>query len=536
MAEWEDIPDDDGWEDIPSNEIDDFPEIDPLGEALDIAGNQAMNVADGLTAGFRDEGEALVSGLYDDRPYNERLDAIENRREQANIGNEWELPAKVAGAAFTGAVTGKYVNPTSLVGGGSLATAEGGIYGLGNSEGSLRGNTEDFLQAAEDTGIGSLFGLVGAMGSAAAGSLANQVAHNAQKAMRPMASRISGWIKGNGAQIRKTTHQRMLAAADDLDIPLTAPERLGNDKLLAKQRRYESDYTLRNAVDPTLDARQARINQIARQQIGLEPADDINRMDLGEAAKGIRAKFKSVEDQFQPVYLDKQLRKELDNIVNNDALGVVKSPVKLEKAITRLKEGLINGVDGKTYLNTRSSMNRAIQTIYKQPSPDIAMAEGYAEAVNVLDKKFASQLSGEAQDTWNLARKQWKNLKLLDQPNAVLGENVNINKVKTGLNRNKGFLRGMDDTPLAKLADINDSSKVNFGNSGTAQRSENPMSWARKQVEMPLANATINRGGLLGPPIDNNISGPLASMMGAQSENTREIIEPQILDLLEGME
>ena len=64
---------------------------------------------------------------------------------------------------------------------------------------------------------------------------------------------------------------------------------------MTKQARYQTDEILNKAVQPTYDARQATVNQIARKEIGLPPADDINRFDLGVASKDISNKFKSIE-------------------------------------------------------------------------------------------------------------------------------------------------------------------------------------------------------------------------------------------------
>jgi len=259
------------------------------------------------------------------------------------------------------------------------------------------------------------------------------------------------------------------------------------------------DEVLADVVQPTLDARQARVNQIAREQIGLPPADDINRFDLGKAAKDISAKFKSVEGEYTTAGLDDDIFKQLDDLVSTRS--IVKPPAKAKQAVDRTLEMLDEGMSGKQYLQQRSLLDKEIQAIYKSDKPDVRLAEIYADIVDILDDKFASQLSGESAAVLSEARGQWKNLRLLDRPNAVQGGDVRISGIKTGLNKNKGFLRGMDETPLAKLADFADSTKFNFGRSGTAERSPfNPLQKIQSTIEKPFASAVISRGGMIPLP------------------------------------
>jgi hypothetical protein len=492
MSEWEDV----GWEDVPDEQRR-APQT-PLEGALGTASTQLQNVGEGLTMGFRDEAEALVNGMWDERPYTVRLKDIEARRAQENVGNPWELPAKIAGGLGTGALGAAAIAPTTLLGTAGVLAGEGMIAGAGTSPGTL---AEDPQQVAESAALGGATGL--ALG-AALGTTANL----AYKALSPTAQRVAGWIRGRGEQARQTTHERNLQTARELDVPTTAPERLADESLMMKQARYESDEILADVVKPTLDARQARVNQIARQEVGLPPADDINRFDLGQAARNIRDKFKSVEGSYQTATLDNDIMNRLDDVVTTR--GIVKPPEKAVTAVNRTMEMLDEGMTGSQYLQQRSQLDKEIQAIYKSANPDVRLAETYAEIVDVLDDKFASQLTGEAADTLQTARKQWKNLRLLDRPNAVKGGDVALAGIKTGLNRNKGFLRGMDETPLAKLSDLADSTKFNFGRSGTAERSPfNLLQRAQSTLEKPFAGAVIERGGMLGLR-----GGPEASAFG----------------------
>ena len=68
----------------------------------------------------------------------------------------------------------------------------------------------------------------------------------------------------------------------------------------------------------------------------------------------------------------------------------------------------------------------------------------------------------------------------------------------------------MDETPLARLADLADATKFKFGRSGTAERSPfNILQKAQSTLEMPFANAIIQRGGLI--PGLTNIPGASAA-------------------------
>lgn len=475
---------------------------DPLGAALDVAGSQMQNVAEGAMLGWRDEAEALLTSQMQDVPYNEALARIEARRAEANIGNEYEMAAKLAGGLFTGAATGMAVAPSTVVGTAALGGLEGAIAGAGLSEGTL---ADDPTRLATDALIGGAIGGV-------AGPVIGAMSNLAYRGLRPMSQRVAGWIRGTADDARMTTHQRNLQTARELEIPTTAPERLGDDALMAKQARYESDEILQEAVNPTLANRQARVNQIAREEVGLPQGDDINRFDLGQAAKDIRGRFKSIEGDYAPVRLNDDLMNRLDDVVATR--GIVKPPEKAVSAVNRTMELLDDGMSGAQYLQQRSQIDKEIQAIYKSANPDVRLAETYADIIEILDDEFASQLSGQSAATLRLARKQWKNLRLLDRPNAVQGGDVRLGGIKTGLNRNKGFLRGMDETPLARLADLADSTKFNFGRSGTAERSPfNLLQRAQSTLEMPFANATIQRGGLI-PGLTNIPGASSAGGMG----------------------
>ena len=407
----------------------------PLESALSVAGNQAQNVAEGAMLGWRDEAEALLSSQVSGQPYNEELARIEARRAESNIGNDYELAANIAGGGFTGALSGKVVNPSTIVGTGAIGLAEGLIAGAGLSEGSL---SDDPTQLATDALIG---GAVGAVAGPAVGALANA----GFRALKPMSQRIAGWIKGTADDVRKTTHQRNLETAKEFDIATTYPERSAEDALMAKQARYQTDEISNKAVQPTYDARQATVNQVARKELGLSPADDINRFDLGQAAKDISNKFKSIEGEYGMAKLDDDLFNRLDNLVTTKS--IVKPPQKATDAVNRTLGMLDEGMDGKQYLQQRSLLDKEIQGIYKSEKPDVRLAETYSEIIEILDDKFASQLDGEAALTLKDARYKWKNLRLLDRPNAVKGGDVSLPQVKTALNKNKSFLRGMDESP-----------------------------------------------------------------------------------------
>lgn len=500
MAEWEDIPTDE-WEGVPTDadtQVQRTPET-PIESAMGAAYNQLQNVGEGAMLGFRDEAEAALSGAWDNRPYDERLRDIEERRRILNINNPYKTAATLSGGLLTGALTGQLFSPSSVVGAASTGLLEGGLTGAGMSEGTL---SSDPAQLFTDTAAG---GVIGAGAVLGLGGLANV----SYRAMKPASQRILGWIKGDAENVRLTTHERNLRTAKEMGIPTTAPERMASDTLMKKQARYESDEILSDTVQPVYDARQARVNQIAREEIGLPQADDINRFDLGEASKNISNKFKSIEGDYQAASLDDDIFKQLDDLVSTRS--IVKPPQKAKDAVERTMEMLDEGMSGRQYLQQRSLLDKEIQAIYKSEKPDVRLAETYADIIDILDDKFASQLSGESADLLAEARKQWKNLRLLDRPNAVQGGDVKLSGIKTGLNKNKGFLRGMDESPLAKLADFNDSTKFNFGRSGTAERSPfNILQRVQSTIEKPFASANISRGGM----IPGMVGSPEASAFG----------------------
>ena len=111
---------------------------------------------------------------------------IEARRAEANVGNDYEMAAKLAGGLFTGAVTGKAVNPSTIVGTAALGTGEGLIAGAGLSEGTI---SDDPTKVATDALIGGVIGGV-------AGPLIGATANMAYRGLKPMAQRVAGWIKG----------------------------------------------------------------------------------------------------------------------------------------------------------------------------------------------------------------------------------------------------------------------------------------------------------------------------------------------------
>ena len=196
--------------------------------------------------------------------------------------------------------------------------------------------------------------------------------------------------------------------------------------------------------------------------------------------------------------------------------SIVKPPQKATDAVNRTLGMLDEGMDGKQYLQQRSLLDKEIQSIYKAEKPDVRLAETYSEIIEILDDKFASQLDGEAALTLKDARYKWKNLRLLDRPNAVKGGDVSLPQVKTGLNKNKSFLRGMDESPLARLADFQDSTNFKFGRSGTSERSPfNVLQKAQSTLEMPFANANISRGGLVPGLVDIPGASSVGGMAGA---------------------
>lgn len=176
---------------------------------------------------------------------------------------------------------------------------------------------------------------------------------------------------------------------------------------------------------------------------------------------------------------------------NNVALGTdfLDSLIKIDQSITPFSSPQIKStvdkalnlaakgkIDGKEYQAVRTSLTNASKGAW---SSDPELGQALKTVRNALDDAAASSMSQTDKEAWDLARKQWGNLKVLEKAaaptsaDAVAG-NISPAKLANAVKSSnpQGMLYGTGDQALPDLARIGQALlKEQIPNSGTAQRS-----------------------------------------------------------------
>ena len=468
----------------------------------EIVANQAANFGQGVTYGWADEmgineADPEFNAAY---PYSSML-------------------AEGVGGLASGIGVGKLLKPASLAGTAMGLIGEGAVYGVGKAE-KGEGVEQGLMGAATNLLFGGAMGGAVNLGAKFLGGRSKSVANwitnlsdhltDQQKALSKQNTRkpdlpdsASMAFEGE-APMRlpvEQVHARdaTIAAADELGIPMTAPERSGNPAEMIKQARIESDPVLASIVEPTYIKRQARVNEIAREQIGLSPGDNISRAEIRGAKDTVGGMFDRVAETIPTLEFDAFTRNMVDGILDDhQRLSIIKSPGKPAQAVLRMREMLEEGMSGAEYLEQRGQIEKAIKGLYESKSPDIRLADTYADMIETLDDAVDANLPPETRELWNEARRLWKNIKVVDQPNMVSGAgDFNMGKLRSVMNRDKGYRDGARQDEFSKLADVSDVLKFDFGRSGTAERfGTTALGRASSYLEKPFASNTIE-GGLM---------------------------------------
>ncbi len=235
------------------------------------------------------------------------------------------------------------------------------------------------------------------------------------------------------------------------------------------RRLASSDPIIEGAFAGEYQANRQGLRRAAARSIGVQ-ADDFSRDMLGATADRTNATFEALADEIGPSTLPDTLADKIERVRPS------------EQFIDITEEGTL---DGRGLLQLKTQMETIARNAWQKPG-EAAKAE-FAEGVaNDIVELIQGKLSGESQNTWKIAKQEWKNLKVLESPNVLnaAGE-VNVLTLNTRLDKFYGatFRRQLtgEEGRRAGLSpatrDLMDWARLgaqfadNFPNSGTALRS-----------------------------------------------------------------
>lgn len=355
-----------------------------------------------------------------------------------------DKPLMDTGAGMAGNIAGNVAATAAIPGASSYA----GAAGLGAALGAMQPVASDESRL-QNVGIG-------AAGGAAGQGLANALGRLA----RPVQSTLKPELAG------------LAAKAQAAGIPLDIAQQTGSKPLQIINSVLDNLPFTADKQAAQKTAQRAAFNKAILAQVG-ENADSATPEVLNAARTRIGSAFNDLSAR-NNVALG-------DDFVNSLAAieggsNVFTKPAvrdTVDKALELAAQGQISG---QTYQKVRSTLGKQAKDAFNSGNSEVGQALKAVQ--NALDDAATASIAPADKAAWAEARKQWGNLKAVEQAaaptsaDAVAG-NVSAAKLAQALMKGnkQGMIYGTGDQAMPDLARIGQAFiKEQIPNSGTAQR------------------------------------------------------------------
>lgn len=450
----------------------------------------AANMLDLPGMAFNAAGGAIVSGM-------ERLGLPED------VGTGARL-ALAGGPLGTGQTARQ---------GMGVITRGGSEYQAQTTPGEYAGTVGEFLPGAAafgGFGAGNLlrYGVTAGLGSEAAGQMTEGTAAEPYaRIVGALAAPVAVQGAGNIARRLVTPNPAdparisLAKVLDDFDVPVTAGQRVGSDKLRriegqtsagqAMQGQQQEAFTAAALRTAGIDARRATPDVLdgASRRIGQVFDDVLGGVDFVPDQASV-AKLSNALNTYRAMTPSGNVPPIFDNI-NFVMAGSAQAGMPVSAALV------------KNWRSTLSKMTR---------SPDGATREAAVQAVNALDDATTTALTamGRADDVARLAtaRDQWRNLLAIERAATGAGEGAAAGLISPSALRNAVTTQGRTPYARGSRGDIAELARAGEGvikplpTSGTAEN--------LRAMMLPGA-ATSGLGAGIGSML---LGGPAGAMVG----------------------
>jgi hypothetical protein len=322
--------------------------------------------------------------------------------------------------------------------------------------------------------------------------------------------------------------QSGIDAAERLGIQLTPGQRTGSLGMQQVEATLARTPGSAGMIQRNMLANQEAMNRAAGADIGIPNATALTEDVLSEARKKIGSQFNNLSEKTILSLGDDFLGTVAKIDEANQALGSFASPAikeNVEKALDLASKGTL---DGREYKVIRSTLNARADDAFKSGNSELGNA--LKQLTGSLDSAAREGLPEDMRFAWDLARKQYANLKTLEKGQVVEAGNVVPSRVASALRQFNpaAYKEGNINSNLMDIARTADAFKQTVPNSGTAERSMmqnmlfgNPLTGLpivassramQYAIESPLGRLYLERGGML--PVNPNTVGAMGGLLG----------------------
>lgn len=247
----------------------------------------------------------------------------------------------------------------------------------------------------------------GAMG-AAGGALGGVVGKAIGKVIKP-------------TEALTANQSKVMEAADRLKVPLTAGEASGN-RALRWAETASADMPIAAGIASKRHATVDKaLAQAATRSLGAQ-ADEVSEGVLAAARDRISGEYKRILDPLE-VTLDRSFQSEVKAITGSKVLKELRDEgtEKILEPFRNLPAGKVK-VSGDWFQQNKTALDESIRSAYNAGQPGKARALERFESA--LDRAARRSMGPEESAAYDVARKQWANLRLLETGKVVEGGKV----------------------------------------------------------------------------------------------------------------
>ena len=274
--------------------------------------------------------------------------------------------------------------------------------------------------------------------------------------------------------------RELIRSADDLGLALTSGARTGNDQLRRMEAGLASNPLTSKPWDEMRAFNQKRLNDLARDAIGLEHGGAIGGAELGSAADEIGRQFEAVADRLGEFEVPATFIQQIEAAGQKHLRGFARSK-STQKYVDNIMDIVAenkNTLTGKQLVDGRSSLTRELQKA--SLAGDGNTMQGIYEVIGAIDDLMLQQSDAVTSALYTRARGGWRILDALEQGKALTtGGDVNAATLDTILRRRypteyrRSGMAGASGIPGGTLMDatkILTTFRDIVGDSGTATR------------------------------------------------------------------
>jgi hypothetical protein len=304
--------------------------------------------------------------------------------------------------------------------------------------------------------------------------------------------------------------RELIRTADDLGLALTTGVRTGNDQLRRMEVGLGRNPMTSKPWDELRQFNQTRLNDLARDAIGLEHGGAIGGAQLGMAAETIGKQFDQVAGRIGQFEVPASFVQQLEAAGQKHLRGFARSKSTQDYVdnIYDIIQRNDNTLDGKQLVDGRSSMTKELRKA--DVAGDGNTMQGIYEIISAIDDLMLKQGDAVTSALYDRARGGWRILDALEQGKALTTDgNVNVISLDSILRRRyaneyrRSGMAGATGIPGGTLMDatkVLTMAKDIVGDSGTATGLA-----AQSFIDAPIAStirgvtgATVGRAAFAG--------------------------------------